>query len=222
MRLTFSDKIFANLYILITCALSVLLTILLNKFFSAPIEYKGILNIFFFLLFFFLLSGGLLKFTHAIFPLKEGWFSMEERRVTLWKLEGLIYDILQNFYIHLFPKSFRKPLYSILGVKIGKNVMLCGTVVEPSLIEIGDDSILGEETIITGHLIEKNKIFLGKVVIGENVTIGGKAGIMPNVRIGDNSIVTASSIVMMGTEIPCDEVWGGNPARRRKRLNNSL
>jgi acetyltransferase-like isoleucine patch superfamily enzyme len=50
------------------------------------------------------------------------------------------------------------------------------------------------------------------VRIGNNVWIGRRAIIGPGVTIGDNSIVSAGSVVM--TDVPADAVVAGNPARR--------
>jgi len=37
---------------------------------------------------------------------------------------------------------------------------------------------------------------------------------MPDVEIGDRSIIAAYAVVTMGTRIPPDEIWGGIPARK--------
>ncbi len=54
------------------------------------------------------------------------------------------------------------------------------------------------------------------VVIGNNVFIGAKSTILKGVTIGDNSIVGASSLVTK--DIPANEIWGGNPAKKIKSL----
>ena len=52
---------------------------------------------------------------------------------------------------------------------------------------------------------------VGEVNIGNNVFIGTKSIILPNVSIGDNVIVGAGSIVTK--DIPANSVVCGNPAR---------
>jgi len=52
------------------------------------------------------------------------------------------------------------------------------------------------------------------VVIGDEVFVGTNAMILKGVTIGARSIVAAGSVVTKN--IPADEVWGGNPARRLK------
>ncbi len=60
------------------------------------------------------------------------------------------------------------------------------------------------------------------VNIGDDVFVGTGAIILKGVTIGDRSIIGAGAIVT--TDIPADEVWGGNPAvcMRSKRTDNDL
>lgn len=56
----------------------------------------------------------------------------------------------------------------------------------------------------------------GEVLIGDNVWIGDKCTILPNVHIGDGVIVAANSVVTK--DVPPYSVVGGNPARILKRV----
>jgi acetyltransferase-like isoleucine patch superfamily enzyme len=49
------------------------------------------------------------------------------------------------------------------------------------------------------------------ITIGDNVWIGGRSIIHPGVTIGDNSVVSAGSVVM--SDVPANAVVAGNPAR---------
>ncbi len=51
----------------------------------------------------------------------------------------------------------------------------------------------------------------GTIIIGKNCFIGMRSMILPNVTIGDNSIVAAGAVVTKS--IPSGEVWGGVPAK---------
>ena len=50
----------------------------------------------------------------------------------------------------------------------------------------------------------------GPVIIGDNVWIGDKATILPNVRIGDGAVIAANSVVTH--DVPAYAVAGGVPA----------
>lgn len=56
----------------------------------------------------------------------------------------------------------------------------------------------------------------GPVVIGNNVWIGEKATILPNVTIGDSAVVAANSVVTK--DVPPFCVVAGNPARIIRQL----
>ena len=58
----------------------------------------------------------------------------------------------------------------------------------------------------------------GPVILKQNCRIGTHSTIMPNVTIGENSIVGAHSFV--NTDIPPNEIWVGIPAKFKSKLNN--
>jgi acetyltransferase-like isoleucine patch superfamily enzyme len=111
-------------------------------------------------------------------------------------------------------------------VCIGRNVRMnydchIGCV---NRIVIGDNVLMGSSILITDHLHgeisaamlklppEKRKVVSrGPVIIEENVWIGEGVAIMPNVRIGRNTIVGANAVVTH--DLPPNCVAGGVPAR---------
>lgn len=64
------------------------------------------------------------------------------------------------------------------------------------------------------HVIEGGKLGHFPIVIGDNVTIGAHAIILPGVVIGDDVIIAAHSMVAKGARIRSGELWAGVPARR--------
>jgi acetyltransferase-like isoleucine patch superfamily enzyme len=59
--------------------------------------------------------------------------------------------------------------------------------------------------------VERNLYSNGPVIIEDNVWLGDKASILPNVRIGKGAIIAANSLV--GTDAPPFAVLAGVPAR---------
>jgi len=106
------------------------------------------------------------------------------------------------------------------GMKIGKDVSfgLESTVdiFFPELIEVGDNSIIGFNTVILAHEFLVKELRVGEVKIGKNVTIGANCTILPGVEIGDNSIISAHSLV--NRSIPPNVMAGGVPVKILKRL----
>ena len=111
--------------------------------------------------------------------------------------------------------SLKRWLYRKIGVKVGENVSfgLESTVdiFFPELIEVGDNSIIGYNSVILAHEFLVNELRVGKVKIGKNVMVGANCTILPGVTIGDNSIIAAHSLV--NTDIPPNVIAGGVPAR---------
>lgn len=120
--------------------------------------------------------------------------------------------------------------YGLFGVKIGKNSVLFNCKVSkgnpPDKFIVGDNCVL-TNCILIGHdaapaiflqqlqtgssVLDKRKTFKGTIIIGNNCFIGHSAIIMPGVKIGDNSIVAAGSVVTR--DVNKNTVVGGNPAR---------
>ena len=90
-------------------------------------------------------------------------------------------------------------------------------------IEIGDNCMFGPKTCIyaISHPLEPQERQEGiglpkKVVIGNNVWLGGGVTILPGVCLGDNVVVGAGSVVTKS--FPKDVVIAGNPAKIIKKL----
>ena len=126
-------------------------------------------------------------------------------------------------------KTWRKPIikhgkftkYNYIvqypeGLKLGKNFDI-GTFTYINArygITINDLVQIGSHCSIYSHsTIDSKK---GSIVLGKNCRIGSHSTIMPNVSIGENSIVAAHSFV--NCNIPQNEIWGGIPAKLIKKL----
>lgn len=96
-------------------------------------------------------------------------------------------------------------------------------------ITIGNNVLLASKVYISDHShgdINKEALKLspalrplfskGEVVIEDNVWIGEGAVVLPNVRIGTNSIIGANAVVTKS--VPCNVVVAGNPAQVIKTI----
>ena len=98
-------------------------------------------------------------------------------------------------------KRVRPLLHKFRGVKIGKNVWISQFVhideLYPEAVSIGDNSTIGMRTSIFTHLYfgpkQENKY--GEVIIGKNVFVGPHCVILPNVKIGEGSVIKAGTVV---------------------------
>lgn len=119
----------------------------------------------------------------------------------------------------LIPFPIKKELYAILGTKFGHNSRGGAIILDPPLTFLGDNVILGYQSMISGHVADGAKFTLSPVRIGNDVTIGARVIIMPGVTIGDGAIVAAGSVVTKGKVIGPGEIWGGLPAKFIKKVS---
>jgi len=145
--------------------------------------------------------------------------------VSEWKRFGGIFRTPTNFIIlSIFKfcpsmKLKRFALRNFLGITIGKKVGIAPCVFDcvlPSLISIGDNSIIGNKAHLMCHEFTNKGIRIGRVNIGKNVLVGAYSKIRSGVTIGDNSEVCMDSFV--NKDVPANELWGGIPAKRIKKL----
>ncbi len=118
-------------------------------------------------------------------------------------------------------------------IKIGENVRIgdyCHIAAMTEMI-IGKNTALASRVYITDHnhglfdnsemhskpeeLHSNRKMYVNKVVIGENVWIGEGAIILKSVHVGDNCVIAAGSVVTKSIEM--NTIVGGVPARPIKK-----
>ena len=111
------------------------------------------------------------------------------------------------------------------GAKLGNNVNIIGDIhysSEPYLINIGDNTTISFECALITHdaatrVIRNlpnnnpNTVIYGPINIGKNCFIGARTTILPNITIGDNTIIGACSLV--NKDIPSNVVAAGNPCK---------
>ncbi len=89
-------------------------------------------------------------------------------------------------------------------------------------LKIGEDTMISSNCSISTvthqiHPLDRKPSVAKSVVIGKNVWVGTGAIILPGVTIGDDSVVGAGAVVTR--DIPCQQVFVGNPARFLKEVN---
>ena len=106
------------------------------------------------------------------------------------------------------------------GLRLGDECWIGnGVFIDPTfcyLISIGNECTITSNVHILAHDASTKKILgytkIGQVFIGNKVFIGANAIVLPGVTIGDNAIIAAGAVVT--SDIPQNEVWGGNPAKK--------
>jgi len=84
-------------------------------------------------------------------------------------------------------------------------------------VEIEDEVQIGSHCSIYSHsTIDQKK---GSIILKARCKIGTHSTIMPNVTVGENSIVAAYSFV--NKNIPKNELWAGIPAKFKRKITET-
>ena len=105
-----------------------------------------------------------------------------------------------------------------MGMKVGKNTSIERARIDVShcwLISIGNNVTLAPNVYLLAHDASTKRHLdytkIGKITIEDGVFVGADTVVMPNVKIGKNSIIGTRSVVTK--DVPENCVYAGNPAR---------
>ena len=113
--------------------------------------------------------------------------------------------------------SVRPWLQKIRSVQIGNNVWISQFVhfdeLYPEKISIGDNCTIGLRVSIFSHFHwgeKRTSGYSAPVTISKEVFIGPHCGILPNVNIGEGSVIKAGTVV--SRNVPAHTYWGTDSA----------
>lgn len=104
-------------------------------------------------------------------------------------------------------------------VKIGDNVTIKSGVQIWDGVVIEDNVFIGPNVTFTNDLFPRSKVYpekFEKTIIKKGASIGANSTIIAGNTIGENAMVGAGSVVTK--DIPDNELWYGNPAKKMKDL----
>lgn len=142
---------------------------------------------------------------------------IEERKEILKKLLG---KTKENFWIE-------QPFLCDYGynIEVGENFYANHNLIilDGNKVRFGDNVFIAPNCSFytAGHPLdaeERNKglEYAKPIEIGNNVWIGGNVVVLPGVKIGDNAVIGAGSVV--NKDIPANTVAVGNPCRVIKEI----
>lgn len=145
----------------------------------------------------------------------------------LWNLYQTvsIFKVAKNFFVieagrfcpstKLKYQLYKKCLNMDLGRHVSFAYKAMPDLMYPEYIHIGNNSIIGYNTVILTHEYLVDEYRTGDVYIGENTMIGANVTILPGVSIGSHVTIGAGSVV--SKDIPDHAVCYGNPLVMRSK-----
>lgn len=155
---------------------------------------------------------------------REGRYPKSGRlnRQLLWMT--LLVALNKARYFPLFPAalvfqiSSLPPLCWLMGPIFGPKSRSCHpldpAILDPALVEIGRNVVIGFNATIAGHYQERDAWILKKTVIEDEAVIGGNVIIYAGVRVGRGAVIASGAVVLPDTVIGPREFWGGLPAKK--------
>ena len=157
--------------------------------------------------------------------LKEGIYPLSSLEAFKWALTNslmlLVWNVFGDFIL-LTPIA--SIFYRLMGAKLGKNVQINSKFgADLSLLEIGDETVIGGHSTVICHSVERGRLVLKKVKIGKRVTIGLNTVILPGAQIGDGAVIAAGAVLMKDAVVEPRSVFVGVPAiNARERHTHEL
>ena len=125
---------------------------------------------------------------------------------------GLVIDVLSKEAKleigHSFRVASRLHIGCISEIKIGNNVLIASDVY---ISDHSHGSYKGNNQSTAISAVNDRELFSAPIIIGNNVWIGEKVCILPGVKVGENAIIGAFSVVTK--DVISNSIYVGNPAK---------
>lgn len=153
------------------------------------------------------------------FRSREGDYPFVSSYAIRWAFLGSLVGLAKILILeHLKGMPVLNAFYRLMGARIGRNVLINScNLFDFDLLEIGDDSFIGGDAVLIGHVGERGLLKIRPVRIGARCTVGQSSVIFPGASMEDGSVLGALSLLPKGKTLPQGTVWGGNPLREIRK-----
>jgi non-ribosomal peptide synthetase-like protein len=138
------------------------------------------------------------------------WWAMRTEAVAVlyWGLAGKV------LIEHLRGTPFLPWVLRMFGTRMGRGVYMNMTdITEFDCVSVGNFVALNGNCALQTHLYEDRVMKVGRVHVGDGVTVGASATVLYDTQIGDFARLGPLTIVMKGEHIPAHTEWIGAPAQ---------
>ncbi len=150
--------------------------------------------------------------------LKEGEYKVPSWGAAKWAFtNALVLVVSATFMDFMLLTPLASLFYRLMGAKLGRNVQINSkNCADLSLLEIGDNAVIGGHATVIGHSFERGRLILRKVVIGPNVVVGLNSVVLPGSVLGKRSMLAAGAVLAKDGQVADREIYFGIPARSTK------
>ncbi len=184
--------------------------------FLLPVEILGLAYVF------ILTSLFIVKIAVSIlekrYPVVEGTFKRDGKELRGYQAR----TYFKQFAVWLTRNStfpwVDKIAYTMLGVHVGKTVVLHEAWVDTELVTIGDYCMVGMNSTVMSHCLYHDTYVARRTVIGEQTVIGAYSVLAPGTDVGHSCVIGANSSTLLNGQIESNFLYAGNPVRKMKRI----
>ncbi|MHA1292881.1 MAG: hypothetical protein ACTSQJ_09465 [Promethearchaeota archaeon] len=173
-----------------------------------------------FLLYLAFISKLLLVLINLIHEPKEGIFkrTLRDKDYFFYCLRNTIKQFIVKVY-NLFPLPWVKIFaLKICNIKISTNSGILDSYIDTDFIEIKEDCILGEGSIIMSSMIICDYMLMKKVVLKEQSTIGVYSIVTPGTLVEKNAIIGMGCFTNINQKLEKKWVYIGKPVKKLKKI----
>ena len=151
---------------------------------------------------------------------KPGRYKTNSPLFARWLIYSGLHVLLLNTTMPFMTGTvWGKLFYRILGCKLGKNVFINSKGLHDAyLLEIGDNVVIGGDANISCHIFEGDTLILGNIKIGNNTLISAESYIMPGVQIGNKCSIGIKAYVRKNRKVEDGSVIMAVPGMDAKKV----
>jgi non-ribosomal peptide synthetase-like protein len=148
------------------------------------------------------------RYTPRVKPMWSFWAVRNETSTVLyWGMTGRV--LLE----HLRGTPLLPLVLRLFGAKFGRGVFMdMIDLTEFDCVTVGDFCALNAGGALQTHLYEDRLMKIGRIRIGDGVTVGAGSTVLYDTHVGDFARLGPLTIVMKGESIPANSEWVGAPA----------
>jgi len=137
-------------------------------------------------------------------PFRAIWFSLPS--IPWYIHNALTYIVRYTFLEFLTPTPFNILFYRMMGMKVGKGVVINTTnISDPCLVTLEDYVTIGGSAHLFAHYGQKGFLIVQPIHIGRGSTIGLKSSIMGDVIVGQNCVIRPHTCLLPKSRVADNE-----------------